>query len=226
MWRRLLLILALLVVVSALALVLVARHSWHGETPLHLAAWYDHPTWARVWLLVGVDVDARDNDVWGRTPLHLAAYCGQLDVARVLLDHGADPNAVSGGRPELTYVLPGTTPLYMAIDRGHPDVAQLLLSRGARHTLHTAAAMGDLAAVRRLLDAGADVDAHAPMGQTALFFAVAYNHSDAIRLLLRRGADPFASAEDPTVLGSVLESIGDADPTMRKSLRARLAAKR
>ena len=53
------------------------------------------------------------------------------------------------------------------------------------------------AAMRVLLDAGAAVDARAPEndnGSTALEAAVARGNVAAVRLLLERGADPFAVA--------------------------------
>ena len=188
MWRRLLLILVLVVTVPALALVLVAHHSWHSETPLLQAVRYGHPTWTWLLLVAGADANARARP-WEHSPLHEAAYDGRLEVARLLLDHGADPNAVHVGNPDLPYMLPGTTALYMALYLRHADVAGLLIARGAKHTLHTAAGMGDIAALTELLDAGGAVDARSPLQETPLMFAAMYDRANAVRLLLDRGAD-------------------------------------
>lgn len=53
-----------------------------------------------------------------------------------------------------------------------------------------AAADGDLTRVRALLDAGTDVDSANRYGATALTFACDKGHTEVVRLLLERGADP------------------------------------
>lgn len=52
-----------------------------------------------------------------------------------------------------------------------------------------AAEAGDLAALRRLLDAGVPVDSRDARGRTALLVATDANRIDAARLLIERGAD-------------------------------------
>lgn len=56
--------------------------------------------------------------------------------------------------------------------------------------LFQAAAEGDLARVRALLDAGTDPDTAHRYGATALTFASDKGHTEVVRLLLERGADP------------------------------------
>jgi len=56
--------------------------------------------------------------------------------------------------------------------------------------LSRAAAEGDLARVRALLDAGTDPDTAHRYGATALTFASDKGHTEVVRLLLERGADP------------------------------------
>jgi ankyrin repeat protein len=53
-----------------------------------------------------------------------------------------------------------------------------------------AATKGDLPGVRRLLDAGAEVDCLDAEGLTPLYHAATHNFNDICRLLLERGADP------------------------------------
>jgi ankyrin repeat protein len=52
-----------------------------------------------------------------------------------------------------------------------------------------AASQGDLATLRRLLDAGVPVDGRDARGRTALLLATHANRIDAARLLIERGAD-------------------------------------
>jgi ankyrin repeat protein len=60
-----------------------------GDTPLHAAAYWNHPD--IVELLVARGADVKKTNRWGETALHLAAASGQIDVAQRLLDAGADP---------------------------------------------------------------------------------------------------------------------------------------
>jgi cellobiose-specific phosphotransferase system component IIA len=59
----------------------------------------------------------------------------------------------------------------------------------AGEALRRAASAGDLAKVKELLDAGADVNAANAYGGTALAFAVDRGHAAVVDLLLERGAD-------------------------------------
>lgn len=63
-------------------------------------------------------------------------------------------------------------------------------------TLAAAAVRGDLAAVRTLLDAGADVNARTAGGSTALITATLWNRFDIVCLLLARGANPSVADAD------------------------------
>jgi cytochrome c len=59
--------------------------------------------------------------------------------------------------------------------------------------LHDAAKAGDVARIEQLLQEGADVNASDALG-TALHWATLRAHTDAVRLLLERGADPNAES--------------------------------
>jgi WD40 repeat protein len=58
-----------------------------------------------------------------------------------------------------------------------------------------AAALGDLARVRKLLDQGADPNQQGWMGGTALLQAASRGHSEVVKLLLSRGGDPNQSRD-------------------------------
>lgn len=92
--------------------------------------------------LLAVDprlVHARGGD--GQTPLHFAS---SIAVAELLLKHGADIDALDVDHES-------TPAQYMVRDR--PDVARFLVQRGCRTDLLLVAALGELALVRRQLDA-------------------------------------------------------------------------
>lgn len=87
-------------------------------------------------------VHARGGD--GQTPLHVAST---IEVARCLLDRGADINARDVDHE--------STPAQYLV-RGQTVVARYLVERGATTDILLAAALGDLARVRRHLEAAPD----------------------------------------------------------------------
>ena len=101
-------------------------------------------------------------DEHGNTPLHNAAYVNATQITERLLDAQADPNAVNRD---------GNTPLHIAIHfSGEGDYD---------------------ATIRRLLDAGADLDLRNSLdGYTPLHVAVREGFHGTAEELLRRGADP------------------------------------
>src|SRR6185503_4261259 len=108
-----------------------------------------------------------------------------------LLDRGADIHARGFGRD--------LEPIDVAIWAGPEhsgrvhsgDVARLLVSRGATYDVTVAAALGDLDAVRRMLDdSPSRIRDARPCGRRPLSTAIEFGHDDIARLLLDRGADP------------------------------------
>ena len=86
------------------------------------------------------------------------------------------------------------------------------LFRAARH--------GDVAGIERSLTSGGNVNAAAPIdGKTALFRAAVFGHADAVRALLRHGADPTRRGNDGR---TALEVVLAERP--RESDRARAEA--
>jgi cytohesin len=136
--------------------------------------------------------DATEVRLSGVTPLMVAALEGSLDIVALLLDHAADPNAVDDQ---------GRTPLGMAEAKGHGAVAQALRARGASaeatipadQALMLAAERGDAAGIEAAVARGAQVNSHdtrkSADGKTPLVLAVENGHEDAVKALLRLGAD-------------------------------------
>jgi ankyrin repeat protein len=92
--------------------------------------------------LIAIDrflVHAKGGD--GKRPLHFART---IEIARFLLEHGAEIDALDEDHD--------STPAQHLID-DRPEVARFLVAQGARSDLLLAAALGDVALVRRHLDA-------------------------------------------------------------------------
>ncbi len=134
----------------------------------------------------------------GRTLLWEAAWRGRLEIARFLLDRGSDPcePGLSSTASRLDAVGADLmlTPLCAALWRGHRETADLLTSHGVRIDVHTAAFLGDLDELRRLLDADPG-RVHETQGAedvwpvTPLAHAVGAGRAGAAELLLSRGAE-------------------------------------
>ena len=129
--------------------------------------------------------------------LLVAAIRGKARVAEELLRQGVDANALAipPGNDASIYGLPmlQMTPLCGALANRHESVITLLVEHGAQYDIFTAACLGDLDAVRILLDlapALADVrDPGCDVAQvTPLMHAVFTGQLEVAQLLLQRGA--------------------------------------
>ena len=143
-------------------------------------------------------------DVVARAPfaarlLQTATLVGRIEVIEWLLDHGVDANTPSslngraiGGALELVFFV---TPLCAARMTGHSEISALLMRRGAKDDVFTAAFLGDLPSVQRLLserrslaqvpDPATDV-----LTITPIHHAVAGYHVPVLRLLLDHTTEP------------------------------------
>ena len=139
----------------------------------------------------GVNVNSQQAD--GTTALHWAAYRDDLDLASLLINAGADLDKAN----EL-----GATPLFLAADNGSVDMVKLLLESGANPNaplqvgetpLMTAARTGNADAAQSLIEHGADVDVtEKRRDQSALMWAVAQGHNEAVAVLIQNGAELMA----------------------------------
>ncbi len=128
-----------------------------------------------------------------------AAVLGRRDRLQELTEAG--PTELESISPD------GFSLLHLAAFFDQPGIVQLLLERGANvhavaanatrvQPLHSAAAVRSLEICRRLLDAGADVNARQAGGFTPLMSAAMAGDRDLVDLLLAQGADASLAAED------------------------------
>ena len=188
-----------------------------ANTLLHVAAANGHGEVANLLLQAGAAVNAQNND--NNTPTDLARQHGHESLAQrleripALLEAAAAGNVAQvetllaasvyvnahqfPGRPV------GPTPLHHAAEKGYAHMARLLVEAGANVNarvpedfyntpLHLAAHGGHAAVVKLLIEAGAGLDKQAEDASTPLLLATGNERREpeAIRLLLRAGADP------------------------------------
>jgi ankyrin repeat protein len=158
-----------------------------GWTPLHSVAIKEI---AELLITKGADVNAKDDD--GSTPLHHAAFDGYKEIAELLIAAGAEVNAKDDRLRK--------TPLDLAINYNQTETVDLLRKHGgisgAADSIHLAAAVGNIEAVKQHLAAGVDVTAKGYRGFTPLHYAARNGHKEIAELLITKGADVNAKDED------------------------------
>jgi len=125
----------------------------------------------------------------GWTPLHLAGFFGRDDCAAFLIDNGAPLDALSTNAIR-------NTPLHAA------------LAGATNPTL-----------VRRLILAGADVEARGEGGIQPLHLAASRGNQSLCDLIISRGADPQAMMDDGTTPAMLAAQRGF--PELGEKLKAR-----
>lgn len=166
---------------------LVNSRDDHAFAPLHWAATNGHTEVLTFLLDHGAEPDARSE--FGMTPLILVKD-GCKDLMVILAGHGADVRAKANN---------GYSALHSAARYGSQDAADYLLAKGVDVNvrcagpfgtpLTIAAANGQTALARLLLDKGADINFRTDDGATALHDAAFRGHAETVELLLRRKAD-------------------------------------
>lgn len=158
-------------------------------------------------------------DKTSNQPIHWAVMSRQLDVIDELLARGADINARrgDGARPlQLTngdYHYRGWRDVPTDVVTTPNDVYQHLVARGAYVDIGMAAAKGDLARVRALLEQDpalanrvADYNSYYIGSGAPLKNAAARGHIEIVKLLLEYGADPNLPEEGIAPRGHALHS--------------------
>ena len=174
----------------AVAVGAAATPGSRAPAPVADAAMHGNVNSVRALIKQGKSVNVAQGD--GMTALHWAAERGDSALAALLLAAHANTAA--------TTRIGSYTPLHIASRTGSAAVVRALIKAGANvkastmsgaTALHLAAAAGNSDVVTALLDAGADPNAkEGQWGQTPLVFAAEYDRANAIRVLLKHGADP------------------------------------
>src|SRR5690606_23245723 len=178
-----------------------------GMNPLLYAAREGNTEVASALLAAGADMEATEAN--GISPLLMALLNNQLETAYLLIDHGADVNV---------HDYWGRTPLFAAVDYRNLDLNSSVEDSPVTNHIEREPIF---TMIRRLLDAGADVNARTlewppekkwlyalndvtwvdMTGQTPFVRAAFSGDVPVMRLLLEYGADPhIATFEGTTAL--------------------------
>lgn len=150
--------------------------------------------------LLNRGADPNTADAKGNTLLMIAAREGHKEVVWTLVRHKANANNRNQH---------GDTALMMASLRGDREIGRMLIEFGGAEVKHAGWAPIHYAAfqdkpdmIRYLLAKGADKDALAPNGYTALMMAARSGHTDAAKVLLYEDVDVNVRSPDGlTALG-------------------------
>jgi ankyrin repeat protein/beta-lactamase regulating signal transducer with metallopeptidase domain len=181
-----------------------------SAAPLLAAIRLGHTEAAKTLLELGANPVIADDG--GNTPIVFVfegswGEGANLKILRMLLDRGADPNAtvaksqilsVPAPMPllERALILAARLPRSSPAQAGTREAIQLLLARGAKFPgtggaldadWLAAAACGDLGRLRKLRQAGADLDTVSANGWSALTIAAALGDADTADWLLEQG---------------------------------------
>jgi ankyrin repeat protein len=163
-----------------------------GETPLMRAAQVGVLASVEDLLRHGAHVDARDPN-YGQTPLMFAARAGAADIVSALLEHGANPNAATFVGETPAFIKPNSVPGFgygVGIIRGGvpADRGRREPTPGGMTPLLYAARHDHVDVAKRLIAAGADVNAKEANGIWPLLMAISNDNMAVAHYLMEHGS--------------------------------------
>ena len=178
---------------SAAAQVAPTKAEQKAYRGLHAAAAKGDLAAVRKLLARRADPNARD--AYGRTPAHVAAFFKRRTVLAELLKRGTDPNALERDKYDV---------ITIAAVANDAETIKVALKYGARpdnitsiyvgNAVIAASHLGNVEAVRALIDAGSTLDHVNNLHWTALIEAIVLGdggarHTEVVRMLVAARAD-------------------------------------
>lgn len=177
-----------------------------GVSALHLAAQYGRVKVARLLLAKGAKIHLLSS-VDMATPLYYAIGRGHITVVELLLHANASAlgkQHQSGGFPLLyaasTEFREGTPITNLLLERG-ADVSEVTSEKGLS-SLHVAISAGNLAGVKVLMKAGANLMRATGVGETVLHLAVKSENESIFRALITALSGKCSGRESPSCIES------------------------
>lgn len=177
-----------------------------SDTPLHTACHYLRSDIVELLLDAGAFIDPQD--AFHRTPLTLACQGGDLATVKVLVAHGADLNiATFREQPPWEIALLSGAAKVSVYLLAQPGTEIKKSSDNLHRALGWAAALGNLEAAKRLVEAGAPVLLKNADGMTPLQIAKDWSMKEVEAYLFEESARQRASANSSPALPQLEASI-------------------
>lgn len=198
------------------------RGKYH--TPLGAAAQSDNVAAVELLIARGAKVNMKLDTADYDTSIalhHAARYSSNSDVVRILLEKGSDPNAkgLLGARP-LHDAIKASIGMLTRDGVDKKETVRLLLKfkaavdgrNGAGETplMELADSSKDIALVKMLIDAKANVNARDRYKETALHKAAKGGNAPFVELLLKNGADPMVKDSEGHTPRQAMHAFNDA----------------
>ena len=181
----------------------------HYQSPLHIMARAGNLELVKKMVVKGADLDQKD--VKGNTPVCLAAMKGHHKICEELIMNQANLNIPNDE---------SKAPLYYICQEGHVEFAETLLRNGANMNsngcLNVALEFYYTNVAELLLRLGVNVNKASNDGITPLMCAAKTSSSEAVSLLLSKGADPNICEENFD--GNSLNALACAITTGNKEI--------
>jgi ankyrin repeat protein len=151
---------------------------------------YDKKNISFIEFLISQGADVQYNS-GNQTPLTKALRSEQKEITSLLLEKGADPNVVASKMTPLMLAA-----YHFAKVSEKADVCAMLIKHGAKDSILSAAARGDVAAVKAFISSGISLDVQDDDGMTPLMRALNCREASFARFLIEKGADILKKDKD------------------------------